>query len=125
MSPQNLSKLKKKFRPMLKNIEQVWCGDGWFDLLLDTLQELKTVNPKLEVSEIKEKLGGLIIDIKSDTNTESSKATVWGILEKCYNVSQTVCEETGGVGRLWKNENGRIQTLSNSSAILLGFTIKL
>jgi len=125
MNPNNVKKLKKKFPKLLAEIENIWCGDGWYGVVYGVCNDLQKKFPKIKLAEIKEKFGRLTVIPKSGTYPDIKKEEVWELIELHSNLSITVCEETGGMGSLRANGRDVMKTLCDSSAVLLGFYQKL
>jgi hypothetical protein len=90
------------------------CGEGWFPLiyeLLDKIQAIVDKTPELsdiEVTEIKEKYGGLRFYINYGTDE------IFDIIDEYEKKSYTICERCGKPGKLTKNNYRWYKTLCNN-----------
>jgi len=84
------------------------CGDGWFELIKELCEKLKTLNLKVFlVLQVKEKFGGLRFDIGPIETEKADEA--FRLIEEAEVKSLTVCEECGKPGK--PNKTGWIKTL--------------
>jgi hypothetical protein len=75
----------------------VWAaldvGEGWLDLVTETLDALRKVYPEVKVLQVKEKFSGLRFYV------ERSNAEMDAIIDTAEASSYTICEICGGEGR--------------------------
>jgi hypothetical protein len=90
------------------------CGYGWFPIiyeLLDKIQAIVDKTPELkdiQVTEIKEKYGGLRFYINYGTDE------IFDIIDEYEKKSFTVCERCGDPGKLRKNDYRWYKTLCDN-----------
>jgi hypothetical protein len=67
------------------------CGDGWFNLLYQLIEDIKKTNPPegFEIFQVKEKFGGLRF------YTDGSTYEIENLIETAENKSVTICERCG------------------------------
>jgi len=79
------------------------CGEGWYPLIEELLNKLQAIENKqhigLEVTEIKEKFGGLRIYINTGNDT------IWNLISEYEARSFYICERCGKPGKLRNNHN--------------------
>lgn len=84
------------------------CDSGWYAIINDALQEInhiathKAPPGSVEVTQIKEKFGGLRIYTKVDEtldNYDEIKEDLWNITHRAEQKSFKVCEITGEPGK--------------------------
>jgi hypothetical protein len=92
--------------PTLQNNLMAWgfmCGEGWYPLIYECLDKLQAIEDRdklgLEITEIKEKFGGLRI------YTSYSTDEIEEAIQKAEEESYITCEICGKPGKL-KEENG-------------------
>jgi hypothetical protein len=82
-------------------IPKIYCGKGWYPLILCLHQELYNLDPEYKIFEIKEKFGGLRFNFE----TSSSKARKMSDIARFYEgQSFTICELTGRKGQLMRRK---------------------
>lgn len=84
------------------------CGEGWYDIIKNLIEELIATGWDKNVSQVKEKFGGLrfYIDLTPEGGNE--------IISKYEALSYKTCEKCGKDGMLRKG--GWIQTLCDEHA---------
>lgn len=95
------------------------CDDGWYDNIYDCLSKVDYVcsltNNKLEIMEIKEKFGELIIYIdfvnNADEGLEMINQIIKDIIKSAAESSKKICEVSGNYGNLCSDKN-KYKTLS-------------
>jgi len=107
MNKQNTEKLLKDFPSLYKQYYwdkqdtcMVWgfeFSDGWFDLIYNLSKRLMEDNPECEVSQAKEKFGGMRIYL-DHANEEGFKHT-----QDAERMSFNICEICGKKGQLYKD----------------------
>lgn len=82
------------------------CGDGWRDLLWDLCCDIQNLNPPpdFEVTQVKEKFGGLRFYISGGTCEINDR------ISRAENASYDVCERCGSRGGVTLNESGWLST---------------
>ena len=120
MNESNLKKLKKLYKS-LRKLENIYCGDGWYNVVSELCEAAEEVAPRIEFVEVKEKFGHLVAVPKEGSYPPVLKQVIYDLLESFAKLSTTVCEETGGMGKLRINDKKCLKTLCDSSAILLGY----
>lgn len=76
-------------------------GDGWLDLVNDTLHSIVTLDPHYEVLQIKQKYGELRWYGESSYEYGTPKAMVIGsLVNDAEQRSKTICEQCGLPGKL-------------------------
>ena len=84
------------------------CGEGWYPLIEELLDKLQEIENKqhigLEITEIKEKYGGLRV------YTNAGNDEIWDLIEKYERRTNTICERCGKPGKL-RNNHGWYTTL--------------
>jgi len=81
------------------------CGDGWFQLIWNTLKELQNIGFVSEILQVKEKLGELRIVMYNKT------AGVMDILNDASNKSIQICEECGNTNDAKIRRGNYLKTL--------------
>jgi hypothetical protein len=120
MTPENISKLKKKFGKILSGIEIIECDDGWFDLIREMLAEVASVSQNVSIRQIKEKWGGLMF-FADGILSEEQQVKILDIREKYFFKSWRICEFTGADGASTHYNGGNYKTLCDMAAALLGY----
>ena len=72
-----------------RHVEYFPVGDGWRPLVEKLVCDIAAISPDVEVSDCKEKFGGLRFYIYGGSED------VWGLIEKAEEASYTICEECG------------------------------
>lgn len=85
-------------------------SDGWDELVNTLVLNLRTLDPELEILQIKEKFGGLRAYITTHSEDPDVINEFNDLISEAEEKSYTVCEECGGVGRS-TNLNGWYRTL--------------
>jgi len=84
------------------------AGPGWWRLICELLDKLQAIEDRdkigLEITQIKEKFGGLRVY----TNTSTDE--IWELIDKYEAKSFTICEFCGKPGKL-RNNHGWYTTL--------------
>jgi len=84
------------------------AGRGWYPLIYELLDKLQAIEDRdkmgLEITQIKEKFGGLRVY----TNIETRE--IWELIDKYEAKSFTICEACGKPGKL-RNNHGWYITL--------------
>ena len=90
--------------PALKRNLMAWgfmCGQGWYSLIEELLDKLQAIENKqhigLEVTEVKEKFGGLRVYVNTGNDT------IWNLIDEYGRKSFHICEHCGKPGSLIKN----------------------
>ncbi|MCK9429038.1 MAG: hypothetical protein M0R17_03380 [Candidatus Omnitrophica bacterium] len=109
-----------KYKYMFLDNFKFECGSGWNSLIYLTLSFLSDIDTKklIEIFQIKEKLGGLRINLNYDKLKENLSKEEWeDIFNKIFwqlnqfeQLSYTLCENDGKSGKLRKDLDW-IQTL--------------
>ena len=83
-----------KRKPTMHN-NIIYCGDGWFNILMKLCEELHAMRPK--VMQIKEKFGGLrfYASFPKDYSEQG-----WGEIRKAEAQAIETCEQCGEPGEL-------------------------
>lgn len=120
MKTELVDKLDYRFKWL--NNKEVWCGDGWYKLMWDFMEELeehyKLKNEDINtlcISQIKEKYGTLRIYVSNYIDG------VYEIIEKYEDKSEVVCDICGEHGSL-HIKNGWVKTLCKKCAAEQEFT---
>lgn len=72
-------------------------GKGWYKIVHKLCKDIAKIDPKVEVSCIKEKFGGLRFYIMGGNDK------VYDLIEKASEKSYTLCEKCGQKGRIRKD----------------------
>ena len=84
------------------------CGKGWYPLIEELIDKLQMIENKqhigLEITEIKEKYGGLRVYTNIGTDE------IWDLIDGYERKSFTICEQCGKPGSL-RNNHGWFTTL--------------
>lgn len=76
------------------------CGDGWFPILKDLLLSIRALNPEnFEVTQVKEKWGSLYVYAGGGSLELADQ--IDGLLDAARDLSETICEACGALGRLY------------------------
>jgi len=77
------------------------CGPGWWQPICELLDKLQTIEDRdkigLEITQIKEKFGGLRVYTNIGTDE------IWNLIEEAEARSFTICEFCGKSGKLRLN----------------------
>jgi len=86
-------------------------GRGWYPLIYELLNKLQAIEDRdgigLEITQIKEKFGGLRVYTNIGTDE------IWNLIEEYGEKSFTICEICGKPGKL-RNNHGWYTTLCDS-----------
>jgi hypothetical protein len=82
------------------------CGDGWFDLLYDLSKKISEVDPKCEVTQVKEKFGTLSFYVSSASDE------VYKLIDKAEKKSGKICDLCGEKGKI-RDKYGWLMALCN------------
>ena len=88
-------------------IKDCWifeCGNGWFPLIKELIEDLITLGWDRKTCQVKEKFGGLRFYITSGSDE------IYDRISKAEKDSYTICEVTGQAGEL-RNNIGWLTTL--------------
>lgn len=88
-------------------IKDCWifeCGNGWFPLIKELIEDLITLGWDRKTCQVKEKFGGLRFYITSGSDE------IYDRISKAEKDSYTICEVTGEPGEL-RNDIGWYKTL--------------
>ena len=81
-------------------------GEGWKPLVLKLVKDIIAIDPEIEVSQVKEKFGGLRFYIWGGNNK------VYALIEKAELKSYKICEACGATKNVYtKGSRGWISTL--------------
>lgn len=110
-----MTKYPDVLTPLLDRIDptfgrNIWCGQGWWDLLVKMHRELMDVDPNYRLYQVKEKFGEL--RVYGSSSEPHLAPQVKSIIERYERVSLLTCEVTGNAGQLMKRQ-GVFKTLSN------------
>jgi hypothetical protein len=74
---------------------QISCGDGWFNIIMEICEEIYAMRPK--VQQIKEKFGGLrfYASFPKDYSEQG-----WAVIRKAEEKASKTCETCGEPGEL-------------------------
>jgi len=99
----------------MPHVIDVQCEDGWFDLIYDCLSKIEFVraasNCKVELTQIKQKLGELVIYYDFD-GEEKPKGVIEDIVSSTNRKSRSICEVSGNQGTLCRDNDGKYITIS-------------
>jgi hypothetical protein len=97
--------------PSLKSNLMAWgfmCDEGWHPLIYELLDKIQAIVDRegydFQVTEIKEKFGGLRVYLDSETDE------IFDLIREYEQKSFTICEVCGKHGKL-RNLNGWYKTL--------------
>lgn len=91
-------------------IKDCWifeCGNGWFSLIKELIEDLIALGWDRKTCQVKEKFGGLRFYITSGSDA------IYDRISQAEEASYTVCEVTGQPGEL-RNDIGWLTTLCDS-----------
>jgi len=91
-------------RPPIINSNVFGVSEGWYPLIKELIEDLITLGWDKQITQVKEKFGGLRFHIGGGTNEINNR-----IIE-AERKSHTICEVTGKPGKL-RNEFGWYTTL--------------
>lgn len=105
---------------------------GWHDLIIQLMQEIEIAynnnNEPIEnliILGIKEKYGGLQVDI-DDSENKNLNTVIYSLVDQYEENSYSVCAECGSMfADLCKNDSGWLQTLCPKCAEWLGYKIEI
>lgn len=93
------------------------CDDGWFDLICDCLYKIDFIRlssnyiKKLEITQIKQKFGELVIYYDYQ-GAKEPEGIIQDIVSSTNKKSRSVCEVSGNQGALCRDNNGKYMTIS-------------
>ena len=76
-----------------RHVEYFPVGEGWRSLVENLVSTISTLSPNVEVSDCKEKFGGLRFYIYGGSEE------VWKLISDAEEASYTICEECGAKGK--------------------------
>ena len=77
------------------------CSSGWDDLIDDTLEKIRTIDPEIKILQVKEKFGTLRIYWYSTVGYDSPQSMlIQDIVRGAERHSEKVCEVCGMPGEL-------------------------
>ena len=88
--------------------------EGWYQIIVDCDEELTQIDPHYQITQIKEKFGGLryyFHPSQSDTSKAMNE-----VVSKYEAIAARTCEATGGSGVLMESVGGRRKTLNSEYA---------
>lgn len=89
--------------------------EGWYKLVYDCHDELKSVDPLYRILQIKEKFGLLRFYVEPSPeyiqSIQFDKGYIRAIIAKYESLSGITCEATGGSGVLMRSFRGNLKTL--------------
>jgi hypothetical protein len=97
------------------------CGDGWQKILAKMCERLsaavadRPARSWIRVVDIKEKLGGLRVQLEANGIPRVMMDQAWEAIELAEAASEMTCEECGAPGRLF-DERGWLQTRCDAHA---------
>lgn len=99
---------------------KIWCDDGWYDLIYNSLAKIHTIcdlsNLQIEVVQIKEKLGELVILYEymneDSKNQYTTKEIIKDVVKSSSESSKRICEVSGLYGTLCSNGSSLYKTLN-------------
>lgn len=101
----------ERFKDILDlRFTQLECGQGWGDLIWETLEKIEKANdndPTLKIPIIKEKFGTLRIQMFCATDE------IFDIIDEAERKSETICERCGSLDAKTTN-NGWVRTLCST-----------
>jgi len=110
--PELMVNFKNHKMPHVLDIE---CDDGWFEIIYDCLSKIEFIrtssNCKIQMTQIKQKLGELVIYYDFD-GEEKPKEIIKDIISSTNRKSRRICEVSGNQGTLCRNEGGGYKTIS-------------
>jgi len=115
--------LKEKIVPEYwKSID---IDEGWYQLVIDCDRELTKIDPNYQITQIKQKFGGLRYYFQpSLPNTYNAMAEV---VKKYETIAAVTCESTGKTGVLMRSKSGWYRTLNieyaSNTAHLVGYSV--
>jgi hypothetical protein len=129
-------KLVEKYPKILKNYggdKKVtcmhWgmeCGDGWYNLLDETMYKLQhicdTMHVQVIAEQIKEKFGSLRFYYRVETNFNTVESIITSVVHSAERESLHICENTGKIGYKCQSQNGWMKVLSKEEAENTGYT---
>jgi hypothetical protein len=101
--------IKERFNDILNlRFNEFECGEGWNDLIWDTLEKLEVdlKESDSQIMIIKEKFGELRIQ-----GYINGTEKIYGIIQDAEIKSQTICEECGSKKGKNKNRSGWYKTM--------------
>ena len=102
-----------ELRPYWVKGNHLWLPEqGWWDLVIETHRAIVAIAPDYEISQIKEKFGGLRYYIDGVDYGSEVGPVVRKIIEGAELDSMTLCTRCGRQGKLW-NKRYWTYTLCN------------
>ena len=95
--------LIKEYPDIYKDFDRFECYDGWFDILKDLSEKLRSLSFTADVIQVKEKFAGLRFYVSSATEEQ------WAVISEAEHKSYSVCEICGKPGYLTRH--GWLRTL--------------
>jgi len=102
--------LKNKIpAPFYKIID---IDEGWYQIVVDCDKELTAINPSYNITQIKEKFGGLRYYIKPVGANSDQTNDMYKVIARYEKIASKTCEATGLPGVLMKSVGGWYKTLN-------------
>lgn len=119
MKKELTQQLIRKYPKLFNELDEVRCGDGWYNLidilcqLLQGYADRNTVDPQAQTAfaQVKEKFGVLSIYYVGMPHDY-----IFGVTAFAEKLSAQVCEITGEKGTMHRLSTGTIKTLSRGVA---------
>lgn len=100
--------LKSKIQPGYG--QHISVDEGWYQIIVDCDEELTQIDPHYQITQIKEKFGGLRYYFHP-SQSDTSKA-MQEVIAKYEAIAYVTCEATGKPGVLMKSIGGWRKTLN-------------
>lgn len=104
--------IRRDFRELfsLETGNQIWCQDGWYELIYDTLKKIYNLSKGIAIIQIKEKFGALRIYIKNVDPENENYEKILDIIDLTETKSKTICENCGKPATIM-NYHGWLKTV--------------
>lgn len=125
MTDRKIDDLYEKYKHLFhENFQEIWCDDGWYNIIDCALnlvnQKCHDLGKVIQITQIKEKFGGLRIYFRSDNASDEVLAYIRGVIYMAEFMSMHTCEITGNVGKL-ASDGCVMKTLSEEKMKELNF----
>ena len=111
MKPELENKIFQDFPELFVDHEgHIYCRDGWYNLIYETLKRIYELNKSVTILQIKEKFGALRIYARTDKDENNNWENIIDIIDLSEIKSKKICELCGKEGSL-TNYHGWLKTI--------------
>ena len=78
-------------------LNKIWCGEGWYGIIIECHKKLKAIDPDYRILQIKEKFGSLRYYFASDSTDPESIQEMRNIAYKYEHLSKNISQNKTAV----------------------------